>query len=77
MLLHLIQCGNEGGRGLVTTVDGLSLSVIGCVVEFRGSWITIISHITVNTYISVDWPVVFSAKMTDDVINAQVLDSPA
>lgn len=54
---------------------GHSLVVIGLVAVLRGLLMMILSNITRDIYVSIDWRVVFGAKMMDDMIKTQVLES--
>lgn len=60
------------GSGDSGSVDGQCL-----VVEFCGLGMTVALSVTVGIYFGVDWIVVFSAEMMDDMTESQVPDSPA
>lgn len=61
-----------GGNDNSHSANGLSLVVIGLVVERHELEMTILTSVTVDTYFSVQWIVAFRAEMIGDAVDTQV-----
>lgn len=61
---------------MTTLADSQSLIVIGLVAKLHGLGMTVLSSVTVDICLTVNLSVVLCAKITDEVTDTRVSDSP-